>query len=92
MSEPNGCGSQDSDLDPPELIFHESCNEHDKAYEKGGTELNRMRGDDAFLGNMMGDVKRRPWYYRPFYGTAALTYYAAVRVGGWYKSFKYKKG
>jgi hypothetical protein len=92
-NETNGCGAQDSPIQPPNLIFEGDCNDHDLAYDKGGTELNRMRDDDAFLGNMLDDVGRRPWYYRPFYGAAALTYYAAVRSFGWIgKSFNYTKG
>ncbi len=96
MSDPNetnGCGAQDSPLQPPNLIFKTECDDHDLAYDKGGTELNRMRDDDAFLGNMLDAVGQEPWYKRPLYGAAALVYYSAVRVGGWWgKSFNYNKG
>lgn len=79
---PNGCGAANSKFNPPDLVFKSACDDHDEAYDLGGTNTDRKQADERFLSGMKASVRKRPWYYRPFYYTSAYTYYAAVRLFG----------
>jgi hypothetical protein len=86
---PNGCGGKGGWIDPPEFIFHEDCNNHDLAYDRGFTEHDREAADKEFLRNMLLSVSKAPWYSRPFFQAQAYIYYRAVRMFG-AKHFNYK--
>ena len=72
----NGCGSKGGWFNPPEFLFHASCNHHDFLYWKGVTEKDRKLADEAFYKYMKKDCKK-------FYDyIIAYIYYKAVRVMG----------
>ncbi len=82
-TEPNGCGGQGSVIDPPELRFHESCNEHDLAYAFGGDANDKKIADKAFLKSMKQKAACAPWYKSAYLYPFAYSYYASVRMFGW---------
>jgi len=79
----NGCGSKGGFINPPEFLFHASCNHHDFYYWRGGTEEDRKKADDAFYRFMGLDiVNEDSRFKRMYYSMWAYTYYKAVRVFG----------
>lgn len=78
----NGCGGKGGIVNPPEFLFHASCNHHDFLYWKGGTEDDRKAADDAFYGMMKVDIVEATWYLKPYYHIWAYTYYKSVRLIG----------
>lgn len=84
----NGCGRKGGWFNPPEFLFHASCNQHDFYYWRGGTEEDRKEADDLFYKFMKQDVAEGNWYIRPFHYLVAFTYYTAVRISG-KKAFQY---
>ena len=78
----NGCGGKSGWINPPEFLFHASCNHHDFLYWKGGTEADRKAADDAFYEMMKEDISECEWYLRPHYHIWAYTYYKSVRLIG----------
>ncbi len=92
----NGCGGENSWLNPPNFIFLSSCNKHDEMYEKGGKEVDRFIADFLFWWYMHKDVRKfanKYWYIYPIAYLVgflwAATYCTAVRIGG-KKFFNYK--
>ena len=87
----NGCGGKGGFINPPEFLFHASCNHHDYLYFIGGSELDRTKADNVFYKYMKLDVAREMNKYKRVYCSIwAYTYYKAVRLFG-YKYFNYKR-
>ena len=78
----DGCGGKGGLINPPEFLFHASCNHHDFLYWRGGTEEDRKAADDAFYELMKEDIAECSWYLRPHYHLWAYTYYKSVRLIG----------
>lgn len=89
-SQPNGCGGKGGWVDPPEFVFHDSCNDHDISYSVGGTEADRKNADEAFYREMKRAAAKAPWYAMTFLYSQAWIYYKAVRLFGG-KFFNYKR-
>ena len=83
----NGCGGKGGLVNPPEFLFHASCNHHDFLYWRGGTEADRKAADDAFYEMMKVDIAECSWHLRAHYHIWAYTYYKSVRLIG--KKFFY---
>ena len=79
----NGCGGKGGFVNPPEFLFHASCNKHDRLYNAGGDESDRRKADYTFYRYMKIDVAREnKWIMRKYYSFWAYTYYKAVRLFG----------
>lgn len=78
----NGCGPKGGMFNPPEFLFHASCNHHDFNYWKGGTEEDRNAADRKFYEAMQKDAARSPWYSRWWHTLMARVYYLAVAKAG----------
>lgn len=78
----NGCGGKGGIINPPEFLFHASCNQHDFYYWRGGTELDRKKADDAFYEMMKVDAGKEQGIKKLHYLTWAYVYYKAVRLVG----------
>ena len=79
----NGCGGKGGFIDPPEFLFHASCNQHDFYYWRGGTEEDREKVDNAFYRYMQLDIANEDSRIkRIYYEVLAYLYYKAVRVFG----------
>ena len=78
----NGCGGKGGLINPPEFLFHASCNHHDFRYWRGCTEADRKDADDSFYKWMKVDIAISKWYLKPYYHLWAWTYYKAVRLFG----------
>ena len=78
----NGCGGKGGFINPPEFLFHASCNHHDFKYWLGCTEDDRKDADEAFYRWMKIDIASAKWYLKPYYHLWAYTYYKAVRLFG----------
>lgn len=78
----NGCGSKGGLINPPEFLFHASCNRHDFRYWLGCTEEDRKNADDSFYKWMKKDISICKWYLKPYYHLWAWVYYKAVRLLG----------
>lgn len=78
----NGCGGKGGWINPPEFLFHASCNQHDFYYWRGGSESDRLKADNAFYEAMKIDVNRAVWYKRAYYRMIAYVYYRSVRLVG----------
>jgi len=86
----NGCGGKGGLINPPEFLFHASCNHHDYLYYCGGTEIHRLKADRSFLRFMLLDADNASnLALRRFYRFWAFTYYFAVRYRG-KKYFNYE--
>lgn len=77
----NGCGAENGALNPPELIFHDACNQHDIGY----STCNRPKHvtDSEFLENMLdaiGPISQPD--LRILYINLAYIYYNAVVLFG----------
>jgi hypothetical protein len=87
----NGCGGKGGFINPPEFLFHASCNQHDFYYWRGGTETDRKEADDTFYKFMQLDVVVEDNFIkRNYYSLIAFVYYKAVRLFG-RKYFNYGK-
>jgi len=87
----NGCGGKGGFINPPEFLFHASCDHHDFLYWKGGVEEDRKKADDAFYSYMQLDTANEDCLIkRVYYSVWAYTYYKAVRLFG-SKYFSYGK-
>jgi hypothetical protein len=68
----------------PELIFHSSCDKHDRCYHNkpfGANEAGRRKCDSQFLDNMLDDCKdrwRNNWTKRNLCKVPAKKYYGFV--------------
>jgi len=78
----NGCGGKGGFINPPEFLFHASCNHHDFRYWRGCTEADRKETDNSFYKWMKVDVSESKWYLKPYYHFLAWSYYKAVRLFG----------
>ena len=78
----NGCGGKGGIVNPPEFLFHASCNQHDFYYWRGCTEADREVADKAFYELMKKDIEEAKWYLKPHYHIWAYTYYQGVRLVG----------
>ena len=78
----NGCGGKGGFINPPEFLFHASCNHHDFRYWRGCTEADRKDADDSFYKWMKVDVSESKLYLKPYYHFLAWSYYKAVRLFG----------
>lgn len=63
-------------------FFEASCIRHDKAYEKGGNELRRLKVDFGFFKAMMRDSLKTKSVVMPLKITTAVFFFLAVRIGG----------
>lgn len=71
-------------------FFEASCIKHDNGYTQGGNELRRLVCDWKFFMAMLRDTaKTKNLTIVPKAGIA-VSFFIAVRLGGWYKSFSYK--
>ena len=87
----NGCGGKGGLINPPEFLFHASCNHHDFRYWRGCTEADRKDADDSFYKWIKVDIAISKWYLKPYYHLWAYTYYKAVRLfGSEYFYYDYK--
>jgi len=87
----NGCGGKGGFINPPEFLFHASCNQHDFYYWRGGIEADRKKADDTFYKYMQLDiVNENSMIKRIYYEMLAYSYYKAVRIFG-KKYFNYGK-
>jgi len=87
----NGCGGKGGFINPPEFLFHASCNHHDFYYWRGGTEADRKKADDTFYKYMQMDIaNENSMIKRIYYEMLAYSYYKAVRIFG-KKYFRYGK-
>ena len=86
----NGCGGKGGWFNPPEFLFHASCNQHDFYYWRGGTEDDRLIADKAFYTFMKEDASEASWYDKPLHYIMAYVYYKAVRFSG-KKFFNYEQ-
>lgn len=69
-----------------QIGFKESnANLHDKSYEKGGTERDRIEADVGFLERLLADSQGSAWKR-----LCAYLFYFTVRIFG-KPSFNYKK-
>ena len=80
----NGCGSKAGFLNPPEFLFHASCDRHDWSYWVGGVEEDRAFADRGFYRAMLVDVENYsgPWHRRAAMRFTAWLYFRAVRRFG----------
>ena len=78
----NGCGGKGGWFNPPEFLFHASCNQHDFYYWRGGDEDDRKKADKDFYEFMKKDASEAPWWRKPFSMTSAFIYYKSVRYMG----------
>lgn len=78
----NGCGGKGGWFNPPEFLFHASCNQHDFYYWRGGKEEDRLKADKAFYQFMKEDASEASWYDKPLHYVMAFIYYKAVRISG----------
>ena len=78
----NGCGGKGGVINPPEFLFHASCNHHDFRYWRGCTESDRKDADISFYKWMRVDIAESKWYLKPYYHVWAYAYYKAVRLLG----------
>jgi len=79
----NGCGGKGGLINPPEFLFHASCDKHDVLYSIGGTEADRKKDDETFYRYMKIDISNEKSYLkRVYYSIWAFTYYKAVRLFG----------
>ena len=79
----NGCGGKGGFINPPEFLFHASCNHHDFLYWRGSTEEDRKKADRTFYEYMHLDIANEPSRLkRLYYLFWAYSYYKAVRVFG----------
>ena len=84
----NGCGGKGGWFNPPEFLFHASCNQHDFYYWRGGDEIARKEADKAFYRFMKVDAEEAGGFLkRKFHRVMAWIYYRAVRWSG--KKFFY---
>ena len=86
----NGCGACGGFwkwFKPPHYkFFKEQCNQHDKAYDIGGSKLDRLNADKLLFRQMI-ELTLYHFGYRKvssqyWYITLAFAYYLAVRVFG----------
>lgn len=77
----NGCGAKGGWFNPPEFLFHASCNQHDFYYWRGGTSHDRGLADKAFYKFMRKDANNGG-ILLPVHHVLALTYFLAVRFFG----------
>ena len=85
----NGCGAKGGLIVPPKAIFfNASCDHHDYGHWKGCTESDRQRDNKTLRSAMVTDVKRLPWYKRPFYYPWAWIYFIGLELVSW-KFFYY---
>ena len=89
--ETNGCGAAKSWLRPPYGIFFKaSCDKHDVYYNKGGSEIDRLKADIFFFMFMIVDtwkIEKRP--KRFYYQLWSFIYFIGVRYRG-HEHFTYK--
>ena len=78
----NGCGGKGGLINPPEFLFHASCNQHDFYYWRGGKEEDRKKADNDFYEAMKMDIKKAKWHLQPYYSFWAFSYFTAVRLVG----------
>ena len=78
----NGCGGKGGLINPPEFIFHDSCNQHDFYYWRGCSEDDRKTADSAFYKFMKIAISNVKWYLKPHYHIWGWTYYQGVRISG----------
>jgi hypothetical protein len=84
----NGCGGNGMGAAVPELVFHRSCDTHDRCYHNkpfGNNARGRLKCDDKLLENMLDDCKDKwgnEWARRNICKAAAQKYYRAVRTAG----------
>ena len=78
----NGCGGKGGWINPPEFLFHASCNQHDFYYWRGGNKHDRGTADKLFYKFMREDCNTQAWYKIPLAHAVALTYFVAVRIAG----------
>lgn len=85
----NGCGGKGGWINPPEFLFHTSCNHHDFRYWRGCTEEDRKKTDEEFYKWMKKDIQeyKLSFFKILHYKLWAWTYYKAVRFAG--KKFFY---
>ena len=80
----NGCGGKGGWINPPEFLFHASCNHHDFRYWRGCSKKDRKKSDEEFYNWMKIDIVRADvgmvkWLH---YKLWAYAYYKSVRVFG----------
>ena len=78
----NGCGPSSVPMRPPQFDFGDACERHDYTYAVGGTELDRVEADRAFLVAMHEAANRTWWPRRVWLRWVADRYYHAVRRYG----------
>lgn len=83
----NGCGPNWLPKKVKDLLFnwfYESpCDDHDKAYRKGGNELDRWRADFVFLRSMLLNLFNIHPIAFPIAAVQALVFYLLVMLFGW---------
>jgi hypothetical protein len=89
MSKPNGCGGEGDFVRPPQF-FPKACDDHDLAYDRGGSEKDRISADSLLFAEANDAAAKAPWYKWPLLTFAAPVYFLAVRAFGW-RFFKYRK-
>jgi hypothetical protein len=74
------CGPWEGGLNRfvPQATFGLACALHDEDYTRNPAAISRAEADRRFLQNLYGLADR--WWHYPL----AVSYYAAVRVFGWY--------
>jgi len=89
----NGCGSKGGFINPPEFLFHASCDHHDFLYWLGCTEDDRLKADKSFYKYMQLDIVNEDSFIkRLYYKMLAYIYYKAVRIfGKKYFNYAYEK-
>lgn len=83
IGEKNACGWRWMPNPPYSHLYKNECAAHDKAYEAGGSEQDRMDADMDFHLGMIERMKRLPLHSQRIGFTWACIYYLAVRLFGW---------
>lgn len=78
----NGCGGKGGWLNPPDLRFEASCDQHDFNYWTGGSDADRLKADRQFYVAMLKDANTASWATRWLARLAAWSYFKAVRLFG----------
>ena len=80
----NGCGGKGGIVNPPEFLFHGSCNHHDFKFWIGHTWKHFWKANKSFYKWTRKDIADAniKWYKRAYYHTWAFTYFTFVNTFG----------
>lgn len=80
----NGCGCKDCWFRPPQFVFEELCDVHDRLYSIGGSLERKKQADKCFYYAMKRRVRLKSGLnkFQRLYGRAlAFLYYRTLKLG-----------